>query len=180
MRARRLLTVLRAALVLLIALGAALLVGCGGDDTAAGDGGQAGGRPAGLPSVPVVDLRTGEELALVDAPRGGKALLVWFWAPSCVICRGEAPGIERFARRNAPDIEVIGLGAKDSRDDARAFVRRHGLRSPRMVYDDSRDSWEQLGIPAQPAAILYDAGGKELRRWFGPLDDAQVLEAARS
>ena len=97
-----------------------------------------------------------------------------------MIGRGETPGVERFARRNAQQIEVIGLGAKDSENDARAFVREYGLRSPRMVYDDSLDSWEQLGVPAQPAAILYDAGSQELRRWFGPLDDAQVLAAARS
>ena len=76
---------LRASLVLPLALAAALLLGCGGDagSSAAGGGGEAAeGRPAGLPAVPVVDLRSGEQLALADAPQGGKALLVWFWAPS--------------------------------------------------------------------------------------------------
>ncbi len=73
---------LRAALVLLLALGAVSLVACGGDDGSPASGEAAEGRPAGLPTVPVVDLRSGEQLALADAPRGGKPLLVWFWAPS--------------------------------------------------------------------------------------------------
>jgi len=73
----------------------------------------------------------------------------------------------------------VGLGAQDSLEEAQAFVRDHGVRSPRMLYDASRDSWRELGISGQPAAILLAGNGAEVRRWFGPMDFAEVLAAAR-
>ncbi len=77
-------------------------------------------------------------------------------------------------------MQVVGLGAQDDADLAREFVDEFDLRSPRMVWDPTRDSWRQLGIPAQPAAILFGAGGAEVRRWFGPFDLGEVLTAGGS
>jgi hypothetical protein len=77
-------------------------------------------------------------------------------------------------------VQVVGLGAQDDEALARAFTDEFGLRSVRMVWDPTRESWRELGISAQPAAILFDAGGAEVRRWFGPFDLDEVLVAARS
>ena len=45
-----------------------------------------------------------------------------------------------------------------------------------MLWDPTFDSWIELGIRGQPAAILYAADGTELRRWNGLLDEAEVLD----
>src|SRR4030065_172865 len=47
---------------------------------------QARGR-----SVPELDA------LLTDAQRGKQRLLVYFWSPSCGMCRGMTPGIEKLA-----------------------------------------------------------------------------------
>ena len=72
-------------------------------------------------------------------------------------------------------MKVIGLGAQDSLPEAKAFVRERGTRSFPMVWDPSGESWTELGVPAQPAAVLFDRRGRERGRWFGEFDGAAIL-----
>lgn len=44
-----------------------------------------------------------------------------------------------------------------------------------MLWDESFESWIELGVRAQPAAILYTADGTPLQRWIGPFDETEVL-----
>lgn len=45
-----------------------------------------------------------------------------------------------------------------------------------MLWDPSFESWLELGIRSQPAAILFAADGTVLGSWSGPFDEAAVLE----
>ena len=44
-----------------------------------------------------------------------------------------------------------------------------------MLWDESFESWIELGVRGQPAAILYAADGTMLERWVGPFDESEVL-----
>lgn len=75
-------------------------------------------------------------------------------------------------------MDVIGLGAGGDLSDGRDFQREVQVGAPlRMLFDESRDSWRQLDVSYQPAAILFGPGGRELRRWFGPLDAGEIERA---
>ncbi len=73
---------------------------------------------------------------------------------------------------------VVGLGAQDSLGMAQDFVEDYGTHSFRMLYDDSLASWAALGVRGQPIAILFDTAGKGRFIWYGPFNQAEVLEAA--
>ena len=93
-------------------------------------------------------------------------------------CRAEGPELERFAREQKTRVDVIGLGAGGGVDDGRDFQREVRVGAPlRMVFDATRDSWKALGVAYQPAAILFDGTGRELRRWIGPLDPDELEDA---
>ena len=47
-----------------------------------------------------------------------------------------------------------------------------------MLWDGSRRSWRELGIPAQPAAILLAPDGTEVDRWFGAIPEDEVAARA--
>ena len=72
---------------------------------------------------------------------------------------------------------MIGIGGRDSVDAGRDFVARHQLKASKAVYDEPDKVWEGFGIGPQPAAVLLDVDGKELRRWQGPFEPSEV-EAA--
>ena len=56
-------------------------------------------------------------------------------------------------------------------------MERHGTTFP-MLWEDGNQSWRRLRISGQPAAILVDPQGRELKRWFGEFDEAEVIRLA--
>jgi hypothetical protein len=45
-----------------------------------------------------------------------------------------------------------------------------------MFWDESYESWLELGIRSQPAAILFAADGARLGAWSAIFDEDEVLE----
>ncbi len=170
--------------LLITAVAALALTACGSQTDSPSDGTSTAAANAGapqkgppLPDVNVLDL-AGGELSVADLAGGDRPVLVWFWAPHCPYCNAEAKNVEAFAKEHRDTVEVVGLGTQDSVQEAQEFVREHGLKTPRMLYDPSFASWQQLGIRGQPAAILFDRDGVGRSIWFGPFDHQEVLDVA--
>lgn len=169
-----------------------LLAACGGgpdgaDASSSGSTGGSGraGQVEGpgavpktvLPAVDVVDVATGDTVPLQSVQTVDRPLLVWAWAPHCPICAGEAPGVQDFVEEHASDVTVVGLGTQDDFDMAQWFVETYGVSSPQMLWDQGFDSWQSLGITAQPTWILLSADGEEIGRWLGQFPEDAVLDA---
>lgn len=65
----------------------------------------------------------------------------------------------------------MGIPAKDSDENMRAFVERHGLDGMIQVVDDDGAIWTRYGVGFQPAWVLVDRAG-EMEVVAGPLDRA--------
>ncbi|MEM9515848.1 MAG: TlpA disulfide reductase family protein [Actinomycetota bacterium] len=94
------------------------------------------------------------------------------------MCRREAPEVEQFAQRHADEVTVIGLGTQDSLGEAEDFVRDFGTNSFTMLWDESFQSWQSLGISAQPAAVMFQPDGTIITGWLGPFPENEVIELA--
>ena len=70
---------------------------------------------------------------------------------------------------------MIGLGTQDDARQAQQFVERYKLTHT-MLWDESFDSWRQLGVRSQPAGMLFAADGTLLKRWSGVIPEADVLK----
>ncbi len=150
-----------------------------GEGEAAASSGSAEELPEGpkLPDVSVKDL-AGGSLSVADI-KSDKPVLVWFYAPHCPYCNEEAPKVEAFAKANADKLTVVGLGTQDDEQQAKDFVAEHGLKTPRMLYDESFASWQQLGIRSQPGAMIFDSNGVSRYTWVGAFDEQEALEVAK-
>ncbi|MEO5841184.1 MAG: TlpA disulfide reductase family protein [Acidimicrobiales bacterium] len=95
------------------------------------------------------------------------------------MCRAESPALEQFARDNNNRLAVVGLGTQDDLKLARDFVTKGKITFP-MLWDNTSDSWRQLGIRSQPSAVLVAADGRELGRWQGRIDSRkdEILKLA--
>jgi peroxiredoxin len=106
--------------------------------------------------------------------------LLWFWAPWCSICNAEAGEIQRLAEDARGELAVVAIGGRDELANGPEFVARHGLRSPRLLFDESMSVWNAYRIPGQPGAVLLDRDGRERARWLGAFDTNLAIEAART
>jgi len=96
----------------------------------------------------------------------GRPALIDVWASWCVPCREEAPMIARLWRRYGGQVRFLGIDVEDSRGDARAFVRRYGLRYP-SIFDRTASMASQLGFFGLPTAYLVDYRGHVAARLIG-------------
>lgn len=76
-------------------------------------------------------------------------------------------------------VTVIGLGTQDSLEEARQFRTERGVTF-KLLWDASGESWRHMGIRGQPAAVLFDGRGRELKRWFGNFAPDEVLALSRN
>jgi thiol-disulfide isomerase/thioredoxin len=154
-----------APLVLVVAVVAALALTAGGGED----------ETSRVPDLNLVRLDGGDAFELASLAAAEEPTLLWFWAPWCPVCNAEAPEIEQLAS----ELDVVAIGGRDDIANGPAFVERHALRTPTVLFDESMAVWEHYGIPGQPGAILLDSEGRERGRWLGAFDTQLALDAAR-
>ena len=132
----------------------------------------------GLPDVDVVQLSSGDAVSLASVTSAGTPTLLWFWAPHCVFCRREAPKLLEFAARHGAAIDVVGLGAQDSLDEAYGFLDDTDTQDLTMVWDRTGRSWVHYDVTNQPTVVLLDGSGQVQGTWFRDFDEGAILAAA--
>ena len=70
---------------------------------------------------------------------------------------------------------MIGLGTQDDLEMANDFADTFDITHT-LLWDQSFQSWAQLGVSLQPSSKLYDTDGALLAEWLGPFDEDDVLE----
>ena len=48
-----------------------------------------------------------------------------------------------------------------------------------MLWDESFETWLEIGITAQPSAVLLAADGTPIQGWIGPFPEDDVLRNPR-
>ncbi len=152
-----------------------------------GSGGGAGTERSGEPVRGALDTYTDQidaaglldfEATTLDgtaidaATYANRALAVWFWAPWCPTCNGEAPEVVRAAREH-PEIQFIGLAGRDDQGPMRDFVERYGIDFPTVV-DRDGSIWRRFGVSGQPAWVFFNGRG-EAWRVLGAPNESEFL-----
>ena len=132
-----------------------------------------------VPALTVTRMEDDTPYELTQLASAEKPTLLWFWAPWCSVCNGEAAEIQQLAAETDA-FDVVAIGGRDDLANAPAFVERHGMTAPTMLFDETMQVWEHYRIPGQPGAILLDTDGVERGRWLGAFDTNLAVEAARA
>ena len=100
-----------------------------------------------MPDVRIARMDGQGEFALASLAEAERPTLLWFWAPWCTVCNGEAETIERMASDARGEMDVVAIGGRDQAANGPAFVARHGLRTPMLLFDEPMAAWEAYRIP---------------------------------
>jgi DsbE subfamily thiol:disulfide oxidoreductase len=93
---------------------------------------------------------------LSSADLKGKSVVLNFWASWCIPCREEAPRLQRaWEMYRSQGITIVGINIKDSRSDAKKFVKEFGITYP-VVRDENSEVANRLGVYGLPETFFVD------------------------
>jgi thiol-disulfide isomerase/thioredoxin len=144
---------------------AAVLAACGSSSSTATDAAEpaAGADPAASADAAASKLDFTAPLVgggeLAAASLQGKDTVLWFWAPWCTTCRGEAPDIAAAAAANADSVTFVGVAGRGEVPAMESFVSDTGVGGFQHAIDADGTLWAEFGVVAQPALAFINQDG---------------------
>ncbi len=86
--------------------------------------------------------------------------MLWFWAPWCPTCKGQAKETARVAAEYAGRANVVGVAGLDRKDAMRTFVSGNGLDGFPHLADESGNVWRKFAVTQQSTYVVMDATGR--------------------
>ena len=127
--------------------------------------------------LPVFSSTTLDGQAVTQADFEGKPTIMWFWAPWCSVCRGEAPTLAKVADQLDGNVDVVGVAALGSVDEMKTFVSDTGIENFSQLADPDAQVWGVFGVASQPAFAFISADGS-IEVVQGSIDEDAILERA--
>jgi thiol-disulfide isomerase/thioredoxin len=89
----------------------------------------------------------------------GKPDVLWFWAPWCPVCQGEAPMVGRIAAAHQ-GVTFVGVAGLDQLPAMQQFVAKYPVGNFTHLADTDGTVWAKFGVTHQPAfAFIRPDGG---------------------
>lgn len=90
----------------------------------------------------------------------GKPTVLWFWAPWCPTCKGQAAETAKVASDNAGKVNVVGVAGLDKNAAMRDFVSDTGTGSFPHLSDENGEVWKRFKVTQQSHYVILDKTGK--------------------
>jgi thiol-disulfide isomerase/thioredoxin len=75
----------------------------------------------------------------------GKPAVLWFWAPWCPTCQGEAPSVAKAVQTH-PAVTFVGVAARDQVPAMKQFVAKYQMAGYTQLADLDGSVWRHFGI----------------------------------
>jgi len=130
-------------------------------------------RPAAAPEVRFAML---DGRAFATSDLRGKVVLVNFWATSCAICVKEMPMLVETQRKFAPrGYETVAVAMSYDHPNLVAGYARKNALPFHFALDLSGEIAKAFGgVSVTPTSIVFDRGGRIVKRYLGAPDEAEL------
>jgi cytochrome c biogenesis protein CcmG/thiol:disulfide interchange protein DsbE len=107
----------------------------------------------------------------------GKVSVVNVWASWCVPCHDEAPLLTELGKDKR--LQLVGINYKDSPDNARRFLGRHGNPFTLVGVDSNGRASIEWGVYGVPETFVVGREGTILYKMVGPVTPANLDSVLR-
>jgi cytochrome c biogenesis protein CcmG/thiol:disulfide interchange protein DsbE len=101
----------------------------------------------GAPGAPGERVRVGQ----------GAAALLFFWGPSCTVCKTVTPSIDALATEPPADVQIWTISGEDA-DDIRGYLKARQLRFG-VLHDADYAAHSAWHVRSIPRTVVIDASG---------------------
>jgi thiol-disulfide isomerase/thioredoxin len=157
----------------LIAVALVALAGCGSAARSAAPKRPAAAEatPGTVPASLTFTATTLDGKAFDGASLAGRPVVLWFWAPWCATCAGEAATVSDLATEYKGKVEIVGVAGMGEEKEMRAFVSDLDVGGITHLSDKAGAVWKRFGVTEQSLYVLLDRGGNVVVK--GWLDSQQ-------
>ncbi|MGC9669237.1 redoxin family protein [Planosporangium sp. 12N6] len=135
--------------------------------TASGSPGAAVPAPgAAVPDTLTFTARTLDGREFDGASLAGHPVVLWFWAPWCATCAGQAATVSNLSAEYKGKVDIVGVAGLGDEKDMRTFVSDLDVGDVTHLADRTGVVWKRFGITEQSTFVLIDRGGKVVTKGF--------------
>ncbi|BCY12557.1 redoxin domain-containing protein [Actinoplanes sp. L3-i22] len=111
------------------------------------------------------------------AQLAGKPAVLWFWAPWCATCAGQAQSVGDFHEEYGDRLTFLGVAGMGTVKAMHEFVSDMKVGAVTHLNDPKLRIWTKFTIVEQSTYVLLDAAGTMVTRSY--LDDLQLTGALK-
>lgn len=168
----------RLAVIALLAVALVGVTSCG-----SGDAEQTAAPAAGDKAVPGTLTFEGTTLdgkAFDASTLAGRPTVLWFWAPWCATCFGQAASVADMQKAHGTKVNLLGIAGLGKLAEMKQFVDEGQVGNVTHLNDEPGAVWKKFEIAEQSTYVLLDKNGKVLQKgWMDSLDfETKVAELA--
>lgn len=136
--------------------------------------------PVGVPAQLRFTARTLDGQAFDGASLAGKATVLWFWAPWCATCAGQAWSVSDMVAAHGDKVAIVGVGGMGDDGAKKSFVKEFSLQKTTQLDDRGGAVWKRFGITEQSVFVIFDRNGRMVHNgWMdGPSFEQKVAALA--
>lgn len=108
--------------------------------------------------------------------RGGKPVLLVFWATWCGYCAEELPDLKIFTQRYQDKIQIIAIVSSEPKQTIKDYIEKKDINFL-ILLDEKREIWNQYLVRGTPSHFLISKNGRivTLRPGLSSLADLEIM-----
>lgn len=119
-----------------------------------------------MPAFELSELRD-EAITVSQADLVGEVTLVNVFGSWCVACLQEHPTLMELSRDDT--VRIVGINWRDDREDALAWLAKHGDPYEAIVFDAESELVIEIGVTGAPETFVLDPSGRIRYKQIGPI-----------
>lgn len=153
----------------------------GKDDEGKDDGKSEGGKEGIAPGEKAPDGGAPPQLRFAGTTLDGKAFkgesladkpsVLWFWAPWCGTCQGQAAQTAKLAAKYKGKVNFVGVAGLDKTEPCRGFVKNQKVGNFPHLNDQQGAVWKKFGVSQQSSYVMLDKDGKTVSKGVATTPD---------
>jgi cytochrome c biogenesis protein CcmG/thiol:disulfide interchange protein DsbE len=119
-----------------------------------------------MPAFELPELRD-KAITVSQPDLVGEVTLVNVFGSWCVACLQEHPTLMQLSRDQT--VRIVGINWRDDREDALAWLVKHGDPYEAIVFDAESELVIEIGVTGAPETFVLDPAGRIRYKQIGPI-----------